>query len=83
MFGAQIGDDLCHLLVGERIGERRHLLSAVKNLLGHLGRSPNLVLVNIHQRGSFFGAFKGGAMAVGASLVAIENCACHLIGRGA
>ena len=79
MLGAQVGDDLRHVLIGERIGERRHLLAAIENLIRHFGRSPNLVLADIRQGRGLFAAFEGGPVAVGATLVAVENGSGHLV----
>lgn len=79
MLRAQVGNDLRHILIGERVGEGRHLLAAVENLIRHFGRSPNLVLADICQGRSLPAAFEGGPVAMGASLVPIENGASRLV----
>jgi len=73
VFGAQVGDQLSHLLVGEGVAEGRHLLSAVEDLGGDLGRRPKLVLADVDQRGRLFAADAADAVAVGAALVAEED----------
>lgn len=73
MLGAQIGDDLRGLLVTEGVGEGRHLLAAIENLVGHLFDSPVVVLADVDERGSFLGAGEVCSVAVGTTLVAKED----------
>ena len=72
-------DDLRCLGIRQRIGEGRHLLPAVLNLFGDLGRSPELVLADVHESRSLLRTRSGGAMAMGASLVAKQNRPSHRI----
>jgi len=79
VLGAEEDDDLCRLRVAQRIREGWHLLSTVLNLLGDLGRSPDLVLSNVHQRGGLPGAFAVSAMTMGTPFIAKQDCTGHLI----
>ena len=73
MLGAQIGDQLGDLLVGERVGKGRHLLAAVEDLIGDLGWGPQLVLAQVNERGSLLCADSANAVAVGATFVAKQE----------
>ena len=73
MLGAQIGDNLRHLLVCQGVGEGGHFPSAVENLVRHFGRSPGLVFADVRERRSFFATDSGNAVAIGATLVAKED----------
>ncbi len=80
MFGAQVRDNLRNILVSERVGERRHLLSAVENLILQLFRRPGLVLSYSDQGRSLLRADSARAMTVGAPFIAKQNCAGHFVG---
>jgi hypothetical protein len=80
MLGAQERDDLRYFLIAERVRKRGHLLSAIQNLIFDLGWGPQLVLTNFDERGGFLGPFSAGAVAVGTTFVAKQNCPGHLIG---
>jgi len=82
MFGAQVSHQLSDLSIGERIGERRHLLAAVANLIGDIFRGPELVGANTAEIGTLLSARAPGSMAVCATLVSKQDCA-GLIGRQA
>lgn len=69
MLGAKESDDLCRLRIGQRIGEGRHLLSAVLNLLGDFSWRPELVLADIHERWRFSCAFSMRAVTTSAPVI--------------
>jgi len=71
MFGAQKRDQLGDLILGERVFEAGHLLSAVFDLCRNLSRLQGLA--NVGQRRSFLCALSGGSMAIGATLVAKQS----------
>lgn len=77
--GAQVVDNLRDLLVGERVGKWRHLLSAVENLVLELLRRPALVFPDVGQRRTLLCALTIGAMAMSASLIAKQDCAGHFV----
>jgi hypothetical protein len=70
------------LLVGDRIAERGHLLSAIQDLSRDFGRRPQLVFAQIHQGRGFFGADAAFAVAMCATLVAKQKGAGLLVGLG-
>lgn len=78
--GAQIGHQLRNFLVGERVAEGRHLLTAIQNLIGDLGRRPFLVVRQTGQIRSFLGSNAAVAVAMSAALVAKKNGAGQLGG---
>jgi len=80
VFGAEISDDLGNLRVGESVGEGRHLLAAVENLIGDLCRQPDLVLVDLGEVRAFLAAHAFHGVAVPAILIAKEDGARHLVG---
>ena len=73
MLGAQIGDQLSDLLIGERVGKGRHLLATVENLVGDFIRGPELIGANGAEVGAFLSAGASCAVAVGATFVAKQN----------
>ena len=73
LLGAQVGDQLGDLGVRERVGEGRHLLAAVENLIGDFVRWPELVGAQTAEIGTLLSAAASRAVAVGASLVAEED----------
>lgn len=79
MLGAEENNDLGSLRIGQRIREGWHLLPAVLNLFGDLRRSPVLVLADVRESRSLLRTRSGGAVAMGASLVAKQNCPGHRI----
>lgn len=79
MFGAQISDDVGDLLIAERVREWRHFLSAIEDLAGHFVGRPAIVLADVDERRSLFGAGAIGAVAMGAALVAEEDGAGDLL----
>ena len=80
MLGAQESDDLCRLRIGQRIGEGRHLLPAVLNLLGDLGWRPELIFSNIQQCRRFSCAFATRTVTTGAPGIVEKNRTGHFIG---
>lgn len=75
MFGAEVGDQLGDLLIGDRVAEGRHLLAAVENLAGDFFRGPGLVCAQADEARSLFAADATGSVAIGATLVAKQQCA--------
>ena len=82
MLGAEVSDQLGDLLVGERLGEWRHLLAAVEYLVGNSLRGPVLVLAQASEVRPFFAAAAARAVAVNAVLVAEKESAGLLGGFG-
>jgi hypothetical protein len=80
MFSTQVRNNLRYLRVAQRIREGRHLLPAMQNLLGHPGRTPQLVLANVHERRSFLGTHAADAVAVDAAFVAKQDRTRHFVG---
>lgn len=73
---AEISDQLSDLLVRHGIAEGRHFGAAIENLVGDLGRGPNLVLPQIDQGGSLFCTDSAITMTVGTTFVAKQQCTC-------
>jgi len=82
VFGTEVSHELGSLLVGDRIAERGHLLSAIQDLSRDFGRRPQLVFAQVHQGRGFLGADAAFAVAVSATLVAKEKGACLFVGLG-
>ena len=82
VFGAKISHQLGCFLVGYRVAERRHLLTAVEDLIGDLSRGPLLVLAQVDERRSFLGADAVDAMAMSAAFVAKQDGAGFFGGLG-
>ena len=82
ILGAKIRNQLRNLLVSERLGEWRHLRSAVRDLFRDLFRRPGLVIANIRKGRAFLGPGKVRTMALDTSLVAIESRAGLLVRGG-
>jgi hypothetical protein len=82
VLGAKICDDLSDLRVGERIAEGGHLLPAVENLIGDLGRGPELVFAQSGEDGPFFAACAANSVAVGATLISKQDSSGLLGGLG-
>ncbi len=79
-FGAQEGDDLRDLRIGERIGEGGHLLSPIHDLIGDLCGRPLLVGADIGKRWALFCAFEMVSVAMDAALIAEEGSAGEDVG---
>jgi hypothetical protein len=82
MLGAQIGDQLGYLLVGKGVGEGRHFLAAIEDLVGYFCRWPELIGADVGESRPFLSASATDAMAVGATLIAKEDGAGLFIGFG-
>ena len=82
ILGAEKRDDLHDLGVGERVAERRHLLPAIRDLLGDLFRRPCGIGPDVGERRPLFVSVQVRAVALGAAFVAIENGAGLLVGPG-
>ena len=80
VFGAEVGDQLSDLLIGEGVAEGRHLLAAVENLMGDFGRGPVFVLAQAGEAGGLLGSLTAGSVTVSAALVAKEDRAGLLAG---
>lgn len=74
VFGAEVRDQLRRFLIGEGIAERRHLLSAVINLSNNFGGRPELVFAQVYKRRRLLAADTADSMAVGATLIAKQDC---------
>jgi hypothetical protein len=81
MPGAEIGNQLRNLLVGERFAEGRHLLPAVGDLVDHLGRRPILVFAYVDQGRRLLGANSARTMTERAAFVAKKNRAGLFVGH--
>lgn len=79
MLGAQVGDDLGRFLITERVGEGRHLLSAVENLVSHFVDGPLAFLADVDEGRSFLGSGAVCAVAMGTAFVAKEDGAGDLL----
>jgi hypothetical protein len=70
VFGAEPGDELSYFVVGERVAEAGHLLTAILDLSGDLLCLH--CLADIGQGWAFWGSLGGASVAVGTALVAKE-----------
>lgn len=82
MFGAQVGDDLCHLGIGERVSKGGHLFAAIEDLLRDFFRRPGLVGADGGERRTFLGSDAADPVAVLASFITEEDCAGLFVGLG-
>lgn len=75
MLGAEVGDQLGDLLIGDGVAEGRHLLAAVENLTGDFLRGPGLVCAQADEAWRLFAADAARSVTIGATLVAKQQCA--------
>jgi hypothetical protein len=73
LFCAEECYELGDLVVAEGVGEGRHLLAAVQDLIGHFFRRPVFIFADFVERWGFFCALEVGSVTVGAALVAKER----------
>jgi hypothetical protein len=82
VLSTEVSDQLGDLLIGDRVAEGRHLLATVENLAGDFFRRPGLVCAQADEARSLFAADATGSVAIGATLVAKQQCAGLLGGLG-